>query len=72
MNDSLTGVRFGICIGFSAITFVISFILKLIPLEILIDKWIKSKIEKEEVIKSKIVKFFVLELNLRNLKSHSF
>ena len=45
----------GICIGFSAITFVVSFIMKLIPLEILIDKWIKPKEEIEEDIKEELV-----------------
>ena len=47
VNDGLTGVQWGICIGFSAITFVVSFIMKLIPLQLLIDKWIKPK---EEIV----------------------
>ena len=47
VNDGLTGVQWGICIGFSAITFVVSFIMKLIPLQLLIDKWIKPKEEVE-------------------------
>jgi hypothetical protein len=36
--NGITGIQWGICIGFSAITFVVSFIAKLIPLEKLIDK----------------------------------
>ena len=48
VNDGLTGVQWGICIGFSAITFVVSFIVKLIPIEKLIDKFLLSKIENEE------------------------
>ena len=48
VNDGLTGVQWGICIGFSAITFVVSFIMKLIPLQLLIDKWIKPKEEVED------------------------
>ena len=42
VNDGLTGVQWGICFGFSAITFVVSFIVKLIPLEKLIDKFLDS------------------------------
>ena len=38
INDGLTGTQWGITIGFSALTFVVSFIAKLIPLETLIDK----------------------------------
>ena len=48
VNEGLTGVQWGICIGFSAITFVVSFIVKLIPIEKLIDKFLLSKIENEE------------------------
>ena len=48
VNDGLTGVQWGICIGFSAITFVVSFIMKLIPLQLLIDKWIKPKEEEAD------------------------
>ena len=47
VSEGLTGVQWGICIGFSAITFVVSFIMKLIPLQLLIDKWIKPK---EEIV----------------------
>ena len=46
VNDGLTGVQWGICIGFSAITFVVSIILKLIPIEILFDKFL-SKPDEE-------------------------
>ena len=48
VNDGLTGVQWGICIGFSAITFVVSFIVKLIPIEKLVDKFLHSKPENEE------------------------
>jgi magnesium-transporting ATPase (P-type) len=51
-NDGLTGTQWGICFGFSAITFVVSIICKLIPLQICIDKLLVSK-EKEEVKKKK-------------------
>jgi Ca2+ transporting ATPase len=51
-NDGLTGVQWGICFGFSAITFVVSILCKLIPLEKLIDKLLVPK-EKEEDKKKK-------------------
>ena len=48
INEGLTGGQWGICIGFSAITFVVSFLVKLIPIHVFIDKWIESKGEEEE------------------------
>ena len=45
-NQGLTGKQWGICIGFSAITFVVSFINKLIPIHNFIDNLLKSE-EKE-------------------------
>jgi len=54
INDGLTGKQWGICIGFSAITFVISFIIKLIPLDILIDKLLLNFKENEDEEKEKI------------------
>ena len=52
VNDGLTGVQWGICIGFSAITFVVSFIVKLIPIQNLIEKCVNSKNDnKEEEVK---------------------
>ena len=42
-NRGLTGEQWGICIGFSAITFVVSIICKLIPLEKFIDKLLAPK-----------------------------
>ena len=51
-NDGLTGAQWGICFGFSAITFVVSIICKLIPLEKWIDQLLVSK-EKEEEKKKK-------------------
>ena len=38
VNDGLSGTQWGICIGFSAITFVVSFIVKFIPIHICIDR----------------------------------
>ena len=43
-NNSLTGEQWGICFGFSAITFVVSFIVKFLP----IDKGINACLLKEE------------------------
>ena len=37
----------GICFGFSAITFVVSFIIKLIPIHNFIDRLIKPEKEEE-------------------------
>ena len=48
VNGGLSGIQWGICIGLSAITFVISFIVKLIPIHICIDKYLESKAQKEE------------------------
>jgi uncharacterized membrane protein len=45
--NGITGIQWGICIGFSAITFVVSFIAKLIPLEKLIDKCLVNKEEDD-------------------------
>ena len=47
VNDGLTGKQWGICIGFSAITFVVSLITKLIPIHNCIDNLVKSE-EKEK------------------------
>ena len=44
----ITGYQWGMCILFSAITFVVSFILKLIPLEKFIDKVLEKFATKEE------------------------
>ena len=46
INEGLTRNQWGICIGFSAITFVVSIIVKLIPIHNLIDNCL-SKIEEE-------------------------
>ena len=43
VNEGFTGGQWGICVGFSAITFVVSFFVKLLPIHILIDKWLKPK-----------------------------
>ena len=49
VNEGLTGVQWGICLGLSAITFVVSFIVKLIPLQICIDKLLEKKKDIENV-----------------------
>ena len=56
VNKGFTGEQWGICFGFSAITFVVSFLVKLGPIHLLIDKFTKSKEEngeEEEVIDNK-------------------
>ena len=46
-NNGLTGEQWGICFGFSAITFVASFLIKLLPIDIYIDQCLKEK-EKDD------------------------
>ena len=46
-NRGLTGEQWGICIGFSAITFIVSIICKLLPIDGLIDKLIAPKEVKD-------------------------
>ena len=46
VDKCLTGEQWGICLGFSAITFVVSFIIKLIPIHNFIDRLIKPKEEE--------------------------
>ena len=48
VNEGLTGNQWGICIGLSAITFVVSFLVKLLPIHICIDKFLESKMKNEE------------------------
>ena len=48
VNDGLSGTQWGICIGFSAITFVVSFLVKLLPIHLVIDKYIAPKNEEKE------------------------
>ena len=48
VERGLTGKQWGICIGFSAITFVVSIICKLLPIEKLIDKCIGDVEEEKE------------------------
>ena len=55
-NRGLTGEQWGICFGFSAITFVVSIIVKLIPLEGPIDNLLKKEDEKPEFKKKKTIK----------------
>ena len=48
VNDGLTGEQWGICIGFSAITFIVSFIVKLLPIHICVDNYLEAKMKREE------------------------
>ena len=48
INDGLTGEQWGISLGFSAITFFISFLIKLIPIQKCIDPLIAPKEEEED------------------------
>ena len=54
-NDGLTWEQWLICIGFSAITFVVSIICKFIPLEKALDKFLTAKEEEEDDKKKKIL-----------------
>ena len=54
VNEGFTGEQWGICIGFSAVTFVVSFLVKLIPIHLIIDKFIGPAEEKEEDNKNDI------------------
>ncbi len=47
-NNGLTGDQWGICIGFSAITFVVSIIVKFLPLEKCIDSCLSDEDSKDE------------------------
>ena len=60
INDGFTGEQWGLCIGFSAITFVVSFFVKLIPIQDLIDKLIAPKKEEttEEIDNTKVIKIY--------------
>ena len=51
-ENGLTGGQWGITLGFSAITFIVSFLIKLIPIDKLIDKYIikNEKVENEDKI----------------------
>ena len=64
VNEGFTGAQWGICLGFSAITFVVSFLVKLLPIHLIIDKFIapikeegdeeqKQKDENKDKIKEK-------------------
>ena len=53
-NNGLTGEQWGICFGFSAITFVVCIIAKLIPLENVIDKCLpQEKVDEDDKVKKK-------------------
>ena len=49
-NNGLTGEQWGICIGFSAITFVVCILAKLMPIEKIIDSYLGSSDKKEKEI----------------------
>jgi Ca2+ transporting ATPase len=55
VNDGLTGEQWGICLGFSAITFVVSFIAKFIPIDKFIDKCLEQKSEEEDEDNEEII-----------------
>ena len=64
INGGLTGTQWGICFGFSAITFVVSFIVKLIPIHILIDNLLaKNKTGDNDEEKEKNVHEDIKEIN---------
>ena len=48
VNEGLTENQWGSCIGLNAITFVVSFLVKLLPIHICIDKFLESKMKNEE------------------------
>ena len=48
VDKGLTGIQWGICIGFSAITFVISIIAKCIPIDTCLDRALSPKEESQE------------------------
>ena len=52
VNDGLTLEQWGICIGFSAVTFVVSFFVKLLPIHTCIDNYLEAKMKKEEEIEN--------------------
>ena len=47
-NNGLTGEQWGICIGFSAITFVVCILAKLVPIEKIIDSCFEDRNKKEK------------------------
>ncbi len=53
VSSGLTGTQWGICIGFSAITFVVSLITKFIPVDRLIDNYLDKKAREEELEEEK-------------------
>ena len=48
-NNSLTGEQWGICFGFSAITFVVSILAKLLPIDKAIDSCMTTEEEEKKV-----------------------
>ena len=70
VNDGLTGKQWGICIGFSAITFVVSFIIKFIPIHVCIDKYLDKKLKQEQLVEEKVEEN--IDLSQSNLKIDKF
>ena len=54
VNDGLSGTQWGICLGFSAITFVVSLITKFIPVHTYIDNYLDKQLKKEEEEEKKL------------------
>ena len=76
VNEGLTGKQWGICIGFSAITFVVSFIVKLIPIQNAIDNLLnkggneRGEEDKEEKNKDDDIKEIKMETNNEKIKKN--
>ena len=75
-ENGLTGKQWGICIGFSAITFVVSFICKLIPfqncIQPIIEKFGGEEDENENEEKNEGNKEKINEVNKKNNNSNNY
>ena len=80
VNDGFTGKQWGICIGFSAITFIVSIVAKLIPIHVLIDRYLGKKMIEEEEEEEKLeelddqsmfnLKYEKVEIGKRKMTRH--
>ena len=80
VNDGFTGKQWGICIGFSAITFIVSIVAKLIPIHVLIDRHLEKKMIEEEEEEEKLeelddqsmfnLKYEKVEIGKRKMTRH--
>ena len=80
VNDGFTGKQWGICIGFSAITFIVSIVAKLIPIHVLIDRYLEKKMIEEEEEEEKLeelndqsmfnLKYEKVEIGKRKMTRH--